>query len=136
MFHETRFARFNMRDLEAPTQVCEYDFTVICVNHESTWQQRRGLFTRSSVSENEDWSLEIRLAPTFPEFGHHQRTFSHRTRLARVRMEIAKLVCSPLWFRSRHVVHWSRAFILILTFASRKTLANISPRMSDLFLVS
>lgn len=31
MFHEARFARFNARDLEAPTHVREYDFTIICV---------------------------------------------------------------------------------------------------------
>jgi len=30
MFHETRFARFNVRNL-SPTQAREYDFTVICV---------------------------------------------------------------------------------------------------------
>lgn len=76
--------------------------------HGSTWQRRRGYraFARSSISENEDRSLEIRLAsesPTFPAFGRRQRTFSYRTRLARVRMEIAKLVCPSIWFRSRHM---------------------------------
>ena len=31
MFCAARFARFNAHDLKAPTQVCEYDFTVISV---------------------------------------------------------------------------------------------------------
>lgn len=31
MFREARFARFNARDLEAPTHVREYDFTAIYV---------------------------------------------------------------------------------------------------------
>ena len=31
MFRAARFARFNAHDLKAPTQVCEYDFTVISV---------------------------------------------------------------------------------------------------------
>lgn len=136
MFHEVRFARFNAHDLEAPTHV---RFHRNLRGHESTWQRWRGYraFARSSVSENEDWSLEIRLAsesPAFPQFGRRQRTFSYRIRLARVRMEIAKLVFAALvsieTHRAADRVHLFSFWLLRHVKRSRML------QTSDLFLVS